>query len=287
MLRVSLFTSLVLILTACDGSVQDDKPPGFGSPPPVAPAPPPLVKNLDFAEIPFAPFNPDQPEGIHVYTLSGDSKTGPFNAIVRFPAGHNTPLHSHKASYIGVSLSDGFVYGHTTDSGTALPKGSFWQQPGGEPHRDSCTAADFCYIMVSFDGAIDMTPAEAPAETVTASITPADKVQWKEVKGGVKMAVAHGNPQEGAFVALIDFPAGMTTNVHSHTAQFTGALLSGSHMRGPRADALKTLSERSVWHEPRKLPHMEKCGPDANCVFAVHMDGPLDTKDVELTPAAD
>jgi len=148
----------------------------------------------------------------------------------------------------------------------------------------SCESTEYCYFIAFFEGAIDMTPAEKAPENVTASITPADQIEWAEVKGGVKMAVAHGNPKEGAFVSLFEFPAGMTTNVHSHTANFAGALVAGTHMRGPDSNNLKTLSPRSVWTESSGSPHMEKCGPEANCLFAGWMDQALDTKNVELTP---
>jgi len=250
-----------------------------------APPAPAVAKNVKFADIPFAPFDPKKPEGIHVYAISGDPKAGPFSAIVRMPAGYQTPLHTHKANFSGVALSEGLVHSATTEPGAPLPKGSIWYQPGGEAHLDGCKSEESCYLLVFFDGAVDMTPVEAPAAEPKMQLTRADEIKWVEVKGGVKMAVIHGNPKEGAFQALFDFPAGMTTNVHTHSAAFAGALVSGIHHRGPNADALVSLSEGSVWSEPAESPHMEKCGDAANCILAAAMDGPLDTTAVELTPA--
>ena len=102
---------------------------------------------------------------------------------------------------------------------------------------------------------------------------------------GIHVYPLVGNPKEGAFQALFDFPAGMSTNVHTHSASFTGALVSGTHHRGPSPDSLVTLTEGSVWSEPAESPHMEKCGAESRCIIAASMDGPLDTKAVELTPA--
>ena len=185
-----------------------------------------------------------------------------------------------------MALSGGFVHAASKDKSKVLTKGSTFYQPGGEPHIDACEGDEPCYFVVFFDEAIDMTPAKTPVAEPKLSVNFAEKMKWMEVKGGVKMSVVHGNPKEGAFVALIDFPAGMTTNVHTHSAAFSGALISGTHQRGPSADALVTLTPGSVWREPPNAPHMEKCGAESRCVIAAFMNGPLDTKDVEITPAS-
>jgi quercetin dioxygenase-like cupin family protein len=247
----------------------------------------PAASNLNLADIPFAPFNPEQPEGINVFAITGDFKAGPFTAIARFPAGYRSPLHSHTANYTGVALNEGLVHGSTADAAGAVPKGSFWFQPSGEPHVDACESEEPCYLLATFDGAVDMVPSDTPVAEPTVRITRGDEIEWVEVKAGVQMAVMHGNPKEGAFQALFQFPAGMTTNVHTHTASFSGALLSGTHHRGPGADQLVTLSPGAVWGEPAGSAHMEKCGAESPCVIVGAMDGALDTEAVELTPAAE
>jgi quercetin dioxygenase-like cupin family protein len=285
-MRVTLFLSLVLFVSACatTSEVGTDSPAPAPAPAPAtAPAP---ASTIPFADISFKPFDPEKPEGIHVYPFQGNPKEGAFSAIVRMPPGFATPLHTHKAGYSGVSLSDGVTHGTSSEAIHVLPKGSTWYQPAGEPHLDGCQGEAPCHFLVFFDGAVDMTPAESPAAEPKSVVTPVDQLKWVEVKGGVKMAVIHGNPKEGAFQALIDFPAGMTTNVHTHSAAFSGALVSGTHQRGPGPDSLVTLTSGSVWSEPAEAPHMEKCGPDSRCIFVASMDGPLDTKAVELTPAA-
>lgn len=280
MTRATLLLSLVFGLTACAATAEVTVDPPAEAAPPAATA-----HHLAFADIPFAPFNPEQPEGIHVYPISGDPAAGAFNAVVRFPPGLMMPLHTHTYGYSGVALSEGLVHGSASDSVHPVAKGSVWYQPAGEPHTDGCEGDAYCYFLVFFEGAVDVTPAEAPSASPTAVVWPPAEIPWAELKGGIKMAVIHGNPKEGAFHALIDFPAGMATNVHTHSASFAAALLSGTHHRGVGPDALVTLEEGAVWSEPAEAPHMEKCGADSRCVMAVSMDGPLDTKAVELTPA--
>jgi len=245
------------------------------------------TKNLNLADIPFAPFNPEQPEGVHVYAISGNPSAGAFNAVVRFPPGYRTALHAHTATYTGVAMSEGLVHGSTEEATEALPKWSNWVQPAGEAHVDACQGEEPCYLLAFFDGAVDMVPADAPAAEPTVQINRGDQLEWVPVKGGVMMSLIHGNPKEGAFHTLFQFPAGMSTNVHTHSAAFTGALLSGSHQRGPSADQLVSLTEGAVWNEVAGAPHMEKCGTESNCIFVAAMDGALDTNAVELTPAAE
>ena len=295
MARFALLISLLFTLSACastSGSKKEAAPEAATEEAPAeeaaaeeAPAPE-RTGAIQFADIPFAAFDPEKPEGIHVYPISGNPKETAFSAMVRFPAGFRSPLHTHQASFSAVTMSEGLVHGTAADASEALPKGSTWYQPGGEPHVDACQSEKPCYMLVFFEGAVDMTPADAAAAEPTAQINPADQIAWAEVKGGVKMHVIHGNPQEGAFQALIHFPAGMTTNIHTHSSAFVGSILSGTHHRGPNADELQTLTEGAVWSEAAEAPHMEKCGEESDCIFAVAMNGALDTNAVELTPAA-
>ena len=97
------------------------------------------------------------------------------------------------------------------------------------------------------------------------------------------MHAIHGNPKEGAFDALIWFPAGMSTNIHTHSSAFAAVVLQGEHHRGASADTTVALGPGSVWHEGSDTPHMEKCaGPEA-CIFAVSFEGALDTSQVKMT----
>ena len=239
------------------------------------------------ADIPWRPFNPKKPEGIHVYAIKGDPSKGPFTALVKMPPGGEAPLHVHSAAYVGVALTEGFVHGATAADAKPLPKFSSWVQPAGGSHVNGCQSESPCVFMVSFQGAVDMTPVEAPQEGAGEKVMNlGDAIAWKLVREdmpkGPKMFPIHGDPKEGAFEAIIWFPAGMSTNVHTHSSGFAASVLAGNHHRGPSADALVALGPGSVWHEASDAPHMEKCEGPEPCIFAISFDGPLDTKAVEL-----
>jgi quercetin dioxygenase-like cupin family protein len=255
--------------------------------PEAAPAPGPTGSTAA-ADIPWAPFNPKQPEGIHVYAIKGDPSKGVFSAIVKMPAGLKIPMHTHDHAYSGVVLSDGFAAGPTSADAQVLPKFTSWVQPAGASHVNECRSENPCIFMVNFKGAVNMTPVE---ETVAGdgakTVFMGDAIPWKaareDMPEGPKMHAIHGNPKEGAFDALIWFPAGMSTNIHTHSSAFAAVVLQGEHHRGASADAVKALGPGSVWHEAADAPHMEKCaGPEA-CIFAISFDGALDTSQVKMT----
>jgi quercetin dioxygenase-like cupin family protein len=114
-------------------------------------------------DLTFSPVNPEKPEGPGMMVLSGDMKTGAFNALVHFPAGATSPKHSHSASYSAAVVSGSVSHGEGADMTT----GSYWNQVGGEVHTTGCASEEPCVFFVSMDGAMDMTPAEAPAEAAT------------------------------------------------------------------------------------------------------------------------
>ena len=167
-----LIASIALAFTGCDNkNVKSGKPPakkpaakkGPAKKEPAKKAPVkkapvkkapvkkgPVAKTTPFADIPFKPFNPKKPKGVNVYVVSGDMMKGGFTAIVRLPPGHSSPLHTHTSGYTGVTLTDGHVHSVTGKKGKPLAAGSFWYQPGGEPHVDACVSKTFCYCCLPY-----------------------------------------------------------------------------------------------------------------------------------------
>ena len=112
------------------------------------------------SDVGFEPINPEQPQGPGMVTLTGDRATGPFTALVSFPAGATSPLHSHAATYSGIVVSGVIGDG---DSGE-LGVGSHWTRVAEEVHQTGCSGEESCVFYVSMEGAFSMTPAEAPAD---------------------------------------------------------------------------------------------------------------------------
>jgi len=293
MIRPLIALAIALGLAACSPTTNPTEPaPAPAEKPDVAEAAAaikaiPAAPSMTFANIPWKPSNPDAPQGIMVHALSGNPKAGAFNAIVKVPAGMKIPLHTHTHEFHGVTLTGGMVHAANTGVAQPLPKGSTWIQPGNEAHVDECHGDTDCVFLVFFKGSLDTMFVDTPAAEPKMVVTHADKVQWKalrpEMEKSPMMAVIEGDPEKGAFSALFQFPAGMTTSVHTHSASFTGSVVSGIHNRGVSADKLLKLGNGGIWSEKSGAPHMEKCGTEGDCVIAVQMDGALDHKDVKLT----
>ena len=109
MFKTTLLIASLFAVSAVAAPPSADKPS----------AAPAAAKNFPAADIPFAPFNPKAPKGIHVYPLMGNPAGTAFTAVVRFPAGYKAKLHSHKHNYAAVALTEGLVHG--TTEATAVP----------------------------------------------------------------------------------------------------------------------------------------------------------------------
>ena len=293
MRRVLSLSVCVSMLFACGGaqSVQTDSTAKSETPAKAgkscsgkaaAPAPTGTTTNVD--EATFKVPNPEMPS-ISIYTINKDEKSGAFTALVKLKAGTKVPLHAHSHDYTGAALSPGLKRGLSADALAALPQGSAWVQKAGEGHINECSEEADCLMLVMFKGKLDMLPQDKPfAGEVKSKTIKGDAVPWIDMKkGGVKMLPLVGDMKSGAFDALFYFPAGLKTNLHRHSASFTGAMISGTHQRGPSADKLKTITAGAVWHEPAGAGHIEHCGKESACIFVGTFDGALDTSNLEVS----
>ena len=90
-------------------------------------------------DLKWAPFDPNQPDGIQVAVVMGDpSKPAPFVMRARFPAGLTVPSHNHSTDELITVLSGKAMisWGIKTDiaQGDALEPGTFFYLKGGEHH---------------------------------------------------------------------------------------------------------------------------------------------------------
>ncbi len=246
---------------------------------------PPRAKNLNLADLTWDKPDLDGPDGVMIHVLMGDPYGGPFTAIVKMDAGFAMPLHTHTSTFSAVTLTEGVVHAAKLEGAKPLPLGSTFVQPGGEPHVDACVSKTPCRFFISFEDKLDTQPAKAPAAEPKMTVTPADKLAWKplipKLPNGPNMVVVRGNPKVGPFLAMARFPAGFATNVHTHTAAFAGAVVSGTHHRGVGPKSLATLTPGAAWSEPSQAPHLEKCGDKGPCVLAFAMDGKMDQAGVD------
>lgn len=102
--------------------------------------------------------------GVKIATLWGNYTKGPFGAIVKFPAGFSTPLHTHTHNMKIVVISGTFLQTPEGGEEHRLGPGSYLMQPGdGYKHTTGCDQASECVFFVDGTGAFDLKPVSAPA----------------------------------------------------------------------------------------------------------------------------
>ena len=207
--------------------------------------------------------------------VNGNPKEGAFTAVVKLPAGHASPLHTHPATLQGFVLSGTVTNGRTAEDAAAITAGSMWTQAGDEVHYTGCTEDADCIFVGRMEGAMGTTPAETAAEASTMTVTAAADIAYSPVNPekpeGPGMLQTSGDMKTGPFTALVSFPAGATSPKHSHTATYSGVVVSGAVSHGGDA-----MTAGSYWTQIGGEVHTTGCSSEEACVFFVAMDGAMD-----------
>ena len=142
----------------------------------------------------------------------------------------------------------------------------------------------------------DATPASANAgatqgthtqarSLLPGTFTTSDAIPWKPVDPnhpGLMMFVVWGNPNTGASEILQKFPAGMDSGWHWHTAAYTGVVIQGKFTHSFKGAAPQTGGPGSVWSQPARQVHDDKCEEGGDCIVVVYFHGKLDFKPVDM-----
>jgi quercetin dioxygenase-like cupin family protein len=198
----------------------------------------------------------------------GDPEKGPYQVLIKFPAGAQVAPHYHKVDEFATVASGKVVFGSgdTIDDarGVEVGAGGYVLIPAGTAHWAKCKEEA---IIVRFgNGPRELTPCSpdqpAPNKTGAAKVTPAKDVPWEDAPGmpaGVKTALQYGDPAKGPYIILLKFPAGFTNAPHFHSADEIVTILSGVAVTGEgRAiDASRGLEvgPGGYYVIPAKTPH--------------------------------
>ena len=280
--RIILYACSVSLLVAC-GTQSDPETPEPEAPAAEAPEPAaPTSSSTNAADVEWAPLNPEQPEGPSWVVLEGDPTQGAFTMMAKLGAGFETPLHKHPSGFTGVVISGEVSHGASKDAVKVIGPGTLWTEPANEAHVTGCVGDEDCVFVGRMDGPMAMTPVETPDETPSASVVGAADIEYTPVNPeqpeGPGMAVLSGDQTQGAFVALVRFPGGLSTPEHVHSASYVGVVISGQIQDGEGA----AKAPGSHWNNAAGHPHQTSCVEGDDCVFFVSMDGAMD-----MTPVAD
>lgn len=121
---------------------------------------------------------------------------------------------------------------------------------------------------------------------------PAADMKWADLdpKGapGVKVADVWGDHTKGGFGAFIQFPAGFTAPLHTHTNDFKIVIISGTFVQTPEGKPEMRLGPGSYLAQPGgNYKHVSACDKASDCMFFTQSTGKFDLKPVEAPKAAE
>lgn len=115
-----------------------------------------------FSKAQFKPVDPQRPEGTQIAVLRGDPASGPSAMLMRQVRG-TSAMHVHSSDYDLVLIKGQMKHWSPDDverDASVLGPGSYWFQPGNEPHAGSCLS-DECLMYVQWNGKRDGRVVEA------------------------------------------------------------------------------------------------------------------------------
>ncbi len=178
--------------------------------------------------------------GMMTATQWGDLEKGPYQVLIRFPAGALVPSHYHKFDEFATIASGAVLFGQgeTVDEakGVEVSAGGYVTIPANTAHWAKCTK-DAVVIRFS-PGPRELTmlkpgeksPGDAPLKIVQEKAVP-----WEDAPGmvkGVKTVLQYGDPKVGPYIILLKFPKDLRNPPHYHTADEAVTILSGQMITG-------------------------------------------------------
>lgn len=114
------------------------------------------------SDLKWVDLDPGSAPGVKSADVWGDHTKGAFRGFTKFPAGFETPLHTHTNDLEIVVISGTFIHTPEGKPEVRLGPGSYFMQPGGNyRHTTKCDKASECLFFIQSKGMFDLKPVEA------------------------------------------------------------------------------------------------------------------------------
>lgn len=87
--------------------------------------------------------------------------------------------------------------------------------------------------------------------------------------GTLQAAPAYGDMSKGAHGTLIKMPAGFVSDIHTHTGEYWGVVISGVGVNGVPGSKDVPLPAGSYWSQKGGERHVTKCISSNECIFFI------------------
>lgn len=120
--------------------------------------PPSGQLTMTIEDVVWTPVDPRNPRGPKMAALWGDPATGPYGALLRVPAGFESPIHAHSYDERVVVIKGASVHwldGEERAAARVLTAGDYMLMPAGTKHVSAATPAEDCIEFITQDGKFD------------------------------------------------------------------------------------------------------------------------------------
>jgi len=120
-----------------------------------------------FADLDWRSVDPTNPTSPQMAALWGDPASGPYGAILRVPAGFESPIHHHSRDERVVMTSGTSLHwtaDGSRDEAPAMTAGDSMVMPAGIDHVSAAAPGEDCLEFITQDGPFDFALGTAAAD---------------------------------------------------------------------------------------------------------------------------
>ncbi len=113
---------------------------------------------LNLEDVEWRALDPGNPAGPHMAALWGDPMSGAYGALLRVPAGFESPMHRHSRDERVVIIAGASVHWTEGEERAAAPvmrPGDSLLMPAGVDHISAATPDQECLEFITQDGPFD------------------------------------------------------------------------------------------------------------------------------------
>ena len=142
--------------------------------------------------------------------------------------------------------------------------------------KPSIRTLTYLFVLLAVTSAVVV--ADSTENVHLSTHTAATELHWVDSGFGPQVSPVIGDFSKGEHVTYVKFTAGMTTSLHTHTADYVGIVITGvtMHWEPGKSETEKQLSTGAHWFMPADVRHVSECLPGAECIMALYQSRPMD-----------
>lgn len=113
---------------------------------------------VPFDDLVWRPVDPTTPDGPHMAVLWGDPTRESFGALLRVPAGFESPMHTHSRDERVIQLRGRSIHWTQTakrETAPVMEHGDYMMMPGGIPHVSAAPEGEESLEFITMNGPFD------------------------------------------------------------------------------------------------------------------------------------